>query len=220
MNCFAHAFPFLDDPYFAVGSCIPDWLSGVDRKVRAREKLAVNFVDDQDPIVSAVARGVVQHHQDDHWFHQSLAFNELSMKFAVELRELFDERGMRPGLIGHVVVEMFLDAHLHHQNPGKLDFFYTQVSRVDTDKVQAAVNKFSTRRTDKLSPSIKRFVSERYLYDYSTDQGAVYRLNRVLSRIGLDTVDSAIFDWLPLARCRVYKNSGRLFCVSSELSEL
>ena len=210
MNSFAHAFPFLHDPYFAVGSCIPDWLSAVDRKVRAREKLAAGFVNDQDPIISAVAQGVVQHHQDDHWFHQTLAFNELSMQFAVELKELFDEPGMRPGLVGHVMVELFLDAHLHHTNPGKLDFFYELVSQIDAKQVQAAVNEFSTRRTDKLAAGIKRFANEKYLYDYSTDSGIVYRINQVFARIGLNTLNSTIFDWMPSARSRVYESADGL----------
>ena len=151
-----------------------------------------------------------QHHQDDHWFHQSRAFNELSIRFSVELKELFDDRGMRPGLAGHILVELFLDAHLHQANPGKLDYFYQQVSRVDVTKVQAAVNKFSTRRTDRLAAAITRFVGEKYVYDYSTDRGIVYRINRVFARIGLDTVKSQIFAWMPTARSRVYDRSDQL----------
>lgn len=204
MNCFAHAFLHLDNPYFAVGSCIPDWLNFVDRKVRARERLAVRFVNDVDPIVSAVARGVVQHHQDDHWFHQTRAFNELSLQFSVELREHFNERGMRPGFIGHVIVELFLDAYLNREHAGKLDRFYQLVASVDAAKVENAVNRFVTRPTDRLVEAIKRFISEKYLYDYATDQGTIFRLNRVLARIGLETADSSILDWMPGARKRVY----------------
>ena len=29
MNYFAHALPFLDDPYLAAGTGVPDWLSVV-----------------------------------------------------------------------------------------------------------------------------------------------------------------------------------------------
>ena len=211
MNCFAHALPHLDDPYFAVGCCIPDWLSALDRKVRAREKLAIDFVDHDDEIVSALARGVVQQHRDDDWFHRTPIFNELSLQFAVELRELYgNERSMRPGLVGHILVELFLDAYLHERSPGKMDFFYEQVARVKKQKVQDSVNLFTTRPTEKLVWMIERFCSEKFLYDYSTDGGTIYRLNRVLERIGLKKLDSAIDKWMPGARQVVYENAVNL----------
>jgi hypothetical protein len=40
MNYFAHARPFLDQPYFMAGTGVPDWLTVVDRRVRLRAKHA------------------------------------------------------------------------------------------------------------------------------------------------------------------------------------
>ena len=40
MNYFAHGYAFLDDPYFLAGTAVPDWLSVIDRRMRARSKLA------------------------------------------------------------------------------------------------------------------------------------------------------------------------------------
>ena len=84
MNCFTHALPYLDDPPFMVGCCLPDWLGAVDRKCRLREKAAREFVADPDPLLAAVARGVIQHHQDDRWFHQTPAFAELTASFTTK----------------------------------------------------------------------------------------------------------------------------------------
>lgn len=211
MNCFAHALPFLDDAYFAVGSCLPDWLGACDRKCRLREKAALEFVRDEDPVMSAIAGGVVQHHEDDGWFHKGAAFNELILKFAVELRELFsNERSMRPSLIGHIIVEMFLDSYLNFQFPGKLDRFYKQVESVDPELVQQSINRFATRPTDKLVGAIGCFIRERFLYDYDTDEGTIYRINRVMNRVGLDEVPPAILEWTPDARRRVYQRAGQL----------
>jgi len=135
MNGFTHALPYLDDPYYAVGCCLPDWLSICDRQCRAREKNASKFADHSDPVVSAVARGVVQHHQDDAWFHATPIFNKLMLDFAVELKEVFGhERTMRPGFVGHILVELFLDAFLSSRHPGKMEFFYEQVAAVDSEK--------------------------------------------------------------------------------------
>ncbi len=211
MNCFAHALPFLDDAYFVVGSCLPDWMSACDRKCRLREKSAIKFVDHHDPIVSKVAQGVVQHHRDDDWFHRGPAFNELILNYAVELRDLFgNERSMRPSLIGHIIVEMFLDSYLNKQNPGKLDRYYQQVESVDPETVQSAVNLFATRTTDKLAEGIRRFSREKFLYDYDTDDGVIYRINRVMNRVGLDSMPSGIEEWTPNARQRVYDRAAEL----------
>ncbi len=72
MNYLAHGWPFLDDPYFLAGTAVPDWLSVADRQVRARGKQAVPLGNDDDLRVAAVARGIVQHHEDDRWFHETL----------------------------------------------------------------------------------------------------------------------------------------------------
>ena len=211
MNSFAHALPHLDDAYFAVGCCLPDWLSACDRKCRVRQKNATEFVDEADPVVSAVARGVVQHHRDDEWFHQTPIFNQLILNYAVELRKLYgNERTMRPGFVGHVIVELFLDAYLHANNPGKMDQFYELVSNVDGKQVQSAINLFATKPTDKLASEIERFRRARYLYDYDTDEGVVYRINRVFQRIKLQPLDDRIFDWMPQARKQVYENAAEL----------
>lgn len=211
MNSFTHALPHLDNIYFAVGCCLPDWLSACDRKCRVREKSALGFVDDPDPIVASTARGVVQHHRDDEWFHKTPIFNKLILDYAVELRELFgNERTMRPGFVGHVVVELFLDAYLHARNPGKMEQFYELVATVDVRQIQSAINLFATKRTEKLAGEIERFCRARYLFDYDTDEGVVYRINRVFQRIKLQPLDERIFDWMPQARQQVYDNAADL----------
>lgn len=211
MNCFTHALPFLDDAYFVVGSCLPDWLSAFDRKCRLREKAAREFVEHQDPIVAAVARGVVQHHQDDDWFHRGPAFNEMILNYGMELRQLLGgERSMRPSFVGHIIVEIFLDAYLHDQHPGQMDRFYRQVESVDPEKVQAASNRFATRETEQLANGIRRFVKEKFLYDYSTDEGVVFRINQVMKRVGLSLVPPEVLEWTPNARQQVYDRAAEL----------
>ena len=217
MNCFSHALPHLDDAYLAVGSCLPDWLSACDRKCRAHEKNAAEFVAHSDSIVSTTARGVVAHHRDDEWFHNTPVFEELSGEFTGELRRLFSgEPNLRPSFIAHIVIELFLDAWLHAENPGKLDFFYDQIATVDPLKVQDAVNLFSTKPTDRLAPEIKRFMEARFLFDYVTDQGIVYRLNRVFQRVKLATLGDSILAWMPDARKRVYENGKGLLSNGSK----
>lgn len=211
MNCFTHALPFLDDPYFSVGCCLPDWLSAADRKCRAREKNALKWVDDSDPVVASIAKGVVQHHTDDAWFHQTPAFNDLILNFSVEVRAIFGkEKSMRPRLFGHILVELLIDAFLNKKFPGRMEYFYEQVEAVNGTKIQDALNRFATKPTQMLVGYMELFKRERYLFDYSTDEGVIYRINRVFQRVKLQPMGKEILDWVPQARQRVYDRIPQL----------
>ena len=207
MNSFSHAFPFLDQPYMAVGCGVPDLLGAVDRRCRTRKKKAIPFMDHDDPIVAAVAKGVVQHHLDDHWFHTGSTFNRMNLAMAVELRKLFDDdQSMRSGFATHVLIEMFIDAWLQKNYPGKVEYYYDQVASVDAEQVQNAINLFATRPTKKFAPMLGKFLELKYIFDYVDDQRTIYRLNHVLRRVGLPELDDRIFEWLPSCRERVYQN--------------
>lgn len=205
MNCFTHALPSLDDAYLAAGCCIPDWLAAADRKCRVRQKKTAPYVTHEDPIVASIAQGIVNHHRDDHWFHTNLTFQELNINFSVEMRKVLGEgNGMRNSFFAHVLIELFLDAWLHQRFPGKLEFYYEQLASIDPDKVEQTVNLFASRPTEKLSLAIRGVIKERYLFDYVDDERTLYRINRVLKRIGLAEVDRQILPWVGEARQRVY----------------
>ncbi len=206
MNCFAHSLPFFDQPYFAVGTCIPDWLTACDRKCRARKKKAAAWVDDSDPILAAVAAGVVQHHEDDYWFHGSAIFTRVNMELAVEYREQFgNSQSMRASLIGHIVIEMLLDAFLESQFPGSMEQMYGWIAELDAEKVQDCINRFASKPTTKLVGEIERFQSERYLFDYQNDEGVRYRMNKVLGRLKLELMPEESIAWLGEKRKQVFK---------------
>ena len=76
MNYFAHGRRFTQEPYFLAGTAVPDWLNVVARRVKARSKHARVFVNNVDPRLAALARGIQQHHFDDGWFHETRAFAE------------------------------------------------------------------------------------------------------------------------------------------------
>src|SRR4051812_38665606 len=118
MNYLAHGWRFTAEPYFLAGTAAPDWMNVIDRKLRLRSRVATRFVGNPDTQLASVARGVVQHHADDAWFHATPAFNELSLAFAVELRDaLPGDEGFRPSFLGHIMVELLLDAVLAEENP-------------------------------------------------------------------------------------------------------
>jgi hypothetical protein len=186
MNYLAHGWRFADQPYFLAGTAVPDWLSVIDRKMRARGKTAALFVDDADENLAMLARGIVQHHRDDDWFHQTTAFNEVSLAFTMQIRDvLAADDGFRPSFLGHILVELLLDATLTEEDPTRLDRYYAALSQSDPVFLQAAINRLSTRQSGKVAYLVTRFLQERFLYDYLEDGKLLVRLNHVMKRVGL-----------------------------------
>lgn len=198
MNYFTHGRRFLDDPYLLAGTAVPDWLSVVDRKVRARSKGAKLLHGDDDPRAAALARGIVQHHHDDDWFHRTRAFAELSLRFTGEIREALArapgaaDDGLRPSFLGHILVELLLDAALVEEEPDALHEYYDALEQVDPLIVQQTVNRIAKSPTDRLAEFIDLFRAHRFLFDYREDDKLLFRLNQVMRRVKLPALPAAL----------------------------
>lgn len=204
MNYLAHGWRFTDEPYFLAGTAAPDWLSVIDRKVRLRSRTAAEFVVAADPLLAAVARGIVQHHADDAHFHALPAFNELSLAFAVEIRDaLPGDEGFRPSFLGHILVELLLDSALAEEAPERLDSYYAALASLDPATVEHAISRLATRPADRIAALIPRFLSERFLYDYFDDTRLLLRLNHIMRRVGLPQLPPSLADLFPPMRTRV-----------------
>src|SRR5687767_9088543 len=141
MNYFAHGLPHVEDPYVLAGTAVPDWLNVADRGVRVRSRQAAPFVDQADEPLARIARGIVEHHRDDAWFHETPAFHELSWQFTSLVKEaLPSDEGFRPSFLGHILVEILLDAELIRREPSRLDDYYRSLESIDGPVVQDAVN--------------------------------------------------------------------------------
>jgi hypothetical protein len=211
MNYFAHGRRHLEHPYLLAGTAVPDWLCVVNRRVRVTSRSAGPFVTAADPRLAAIAAGIVQHHEDDEWFHGTSTFVELSSRFTLEVRDFLgaDER-FRPSFLGHILVEILLDAALIADEPQRLDAYYQVMDSLDATAVSEGVNRMATRPTDLLEPFIPLFSRERFLYDYADDGKLLGRLNRVLRRVGLPELPETFLGFLPCARQRVGRLKGEL----------
>ena len=211
MNYLAHGWRFAEQPYFLAGTAVPDWLNVIDRKMRARGKTAALFVDDADENLAALAQGIVQHHRDDEWFHQTTAFNELSLAFTLKVRDLLPaDDGFRPSFLGHILVELLLDATLTEEDPSRLDNYYGALSQADPTFLQGAINRLSTRQSDKVAYLVTRFLQERFLYDYAEDGKLLVRLNHVMRRVGLPQLPAELAELFPAMRATVRQRRHEL----------
>ena len=115
-----------------------------------------NLSTDADPVLAAVARGVVQHHVDDAWFHATPAFNELSLAFAVEIRAaLAGRRRLSAQFSGPHLVELLLDAGLTEEDPQRLDDYYAALAALDPAATEQAVSRLATRPVDRIAALVR-----------------------------------------------------------------
>lgn len=211
MNYLAHGHLFIDRPYVLAGTAVPDWLRVSDRLVRVRSKSARPYVAHEDPIVADVAQGICRHHRDDDLFHNSPAFLELSWQLTVRLRErLGRDDGFRPSFVGHILVEILLDALLISDDPGLPRAYYAAMAALSPDSIMYAVNCMAPRSAVNLASLIPRFCRDQFLYDYLEDASLLGRLNMVMRRVGLPALPDATRELFGEARDAVRERRDRL----------
>jgi hypothetical protein len=205
VNYLAHGYRFVAEPYFLAGTAVPDWLSVIDRRVRVRaprvkERVAELAAMD-DPRAHSVAAGIERHLHDDEWFHASPHFHQLNVHFTSALRaHLPGDDSFRPAFLGHILVEILLDAVLAERDPNLLDRYYASLAQIDPELVQATVNSIAREATTLLVPFFPRFLAERFLYDYADDARLLRRLNQVMQRVRLEPLPPSVVDLLPSLR--------------------
>jgi len=205
MNYLAHAWRAIHfgsgDPYELAGVAVPDWLGVAARRTKCRSRDAAPHADAEDPRLAALARGVLRHHADDAWFHDSPAFGVLSLAFAKRVREALGESSsLRPWFLGHVLVELLLDAELAAREPRLLDDYYERIARVDPEWVAGRVGRMSRRDVGRLAHFIGRYAEVQFLRDYADDERLAHRLNQVMQRVSLEELPPAFLAVLPACR--------------------
>lgn len=186
MNYFAHAIRYLDRPWFAAGTAVPDWLSVADRGVRVRARLLEPLTPTlESPEEREVAAGILQHLHDDQWFHGTPGFAISTARLSTAFRTLSSDPEFPASFLGHVVMEMLLDVALIRRHPGVLDLYYDALDRVDGRVIQSVVNRAARNRTENLARLVPLFVQERFLADYPDPERLLFRLNQVMRRVKL-----------------------------------
>jgi len=221
MNYLAHGFRFLDSPLMVAGTAVPDWLSVVDRRVRVRSRRIHEQLDSLDTDLRAIAEGMLQHLHDDDLFHRSVRFVMLEAELSSRFRRIMPDRfDHRPPFLGHIVIELLLDDFIAQQMPEVLNAYYGALSQVSALQIQEAVNAVATRSTDHLAGFVQQFRTTQFLYDYADDTRLLRRLNQVMKRVTLPSLDA---DCLPVLRdarqLLIQHGEELLHAVASETAE-
>lgn len=204
VNYFTHAIRYLDRPYFAVGVCVPDWLSVVDRKARVRSRHLAAALPELTGENRELAEGIQKHLDDDRWFHGTAAFYRVTGQIARSFRgQLPETDSWKCGFLGHIVMELLLDACLIEQDPQRLDDYYKLMREVDSQRVQQIVSGLATKEVPQMARLIEMFVKERFLEDYLDDEKLLFRLNQVMQRIQLAPLPETILEGLSFGRAIV-----------------
>lgn len=211
MNYFTHGMRFVDRPYFLAGTALPDLLSVVDRRVRLRARTVQPFADGSETPIAQLAAGVLQHLEDDAWFHRTAAFAVASARLTVLFRDaLPSDDGHRPAFLGHILTEMLLDRVLIERDPSALDAYYAAFDRLDAGIVAVSVNRMATQTSDCLRDFIPLFVRERFLADYLDTNRLLFRLNQIMRRVKLNPLPAAFEGVLDPARAIVIRHAAGL----------
>jgi hypothetical protein len=211
MNYLAHSLACIDDPYQVAGAAVPDWLGLTNPRLRCRSRQAEPFLDSHDPATIAIARGVMRHHADDGWFHETTAFCELSLEAARRVRHATgDVDGMRPSFLGHILVELLIDASLIAEDRAGVDAYYRALGSVDASRVAQTISQMTGADASPLASIIERFTAMRFLYDYVEDELLAYRLNQVMRRVRLPELPQRFVEILPAARTLVTAHRDEL----------
>jgi hypothetical protein len=219
MNYLAHSLDCLDDPYEVAGAAVPDWLGMTRPRLRCRSRHARPWVDHSDSRLASIARGVVRHHADDDWFHQTPAFGDLTLELARQIRRATgDSDGMRPSFLGHILLELLLDAAVHESQPELLDRYYDALAMVDAAIVSQAIAAMTDADAGQVASIITRFRELRFLYDYADDERLLFRLNQVMGRVGLPPLGAGFLAVLPGARSLIAAHRDELLTPLASLA--
>ena len=211
MNYYAHGVRWMDRPWYVAGTAVPDWLSVVDRQVRVRSKTTRQYLETAEGHKAELARGILQHLEDDDWFHRSHAFAIVSERLTREFRQaLPHDDGPRPHFLGHIVTELVLDAVLIARDPPRLERYYAVFDEVDPQVIETTVGAIAGKPAAGLAWFVTAFRHERFLSDYVDSRRLLRRLNQVMQRVKLDPLPDHVLDVLERARPLIETEAPRL----------
>ena len=162
-----------------IGSVLPDLASLYRRKVRPhhldrlwRERCAT--LEGACELLT----GMDFHRQVDAEFHKHSLFQETEAALSIALREASGTPGLKRFLPAHVLTEMLLDHLLLRQTPSTGDAFHNDLERC-APLLAEFVGEHPQAERETFAGFLRRIQVDRFVEDYRTHEGILYRMNRI-----------------------------------------
>jgi len=177
---------------FRFGTLLPDLLALHRRRARCHV-LARHWRERSGtlPGADAVVAGIDFHHEVDRRFHKSALFEDLAAAIQTALRAASGTPGLKRFLPAHVLAELFLDHLLLRGEPALAPAFYGALKDRDGSLLAPFVSAHPLVDAGVFTDFLARLGRNRFLEDYQTREGLLWRMDRVLTRFGQRALESA-----------------------------
>ena len=185
---------------FLAGTAVPDWLAVADRAVRLRPACRALSVRCRS------GRGGVGRRESFSTSATTPGFTKAGRlpRPRWSLRQVRDalagDEGLRPAFLGHLLVELLLDAALIAEAGPRLAEYYQVLDRLDADRIEAAVNRVAPASHAAAGGVHRPFPPRAGLVGLLEDDKLIVRLNQVMRRVRLAPLPAEFALVLPPAR--------------------
>lgn len=189
MNFLSHYFfdARKADPYYNFGLILPDLLRNL-KSSRIRPENHPGLFTDQPE--KHIVEGCVKHQLTDKNFHNSIFFEQVNQ----EIKKLLtsgEAEFKRIFFVYHILTEMLLDRYLLKKYPLLGEEFYQSLNDCDEKILYNFLLKFNVEPA-----AIQRFIeffnhfrNSKFLMAYVDNEKFIYSLNRILTRMQVDSLD-------------------------------
>lgn len=181
MNYLSHHFFYsTDDLYHNVGLILPD----LSRSAIGKRKVALEAGDHPSEFL-AIQSGCLKHYEADEWFHDCAYFQSLSSLIDESISEQKLEgkfAKQRSWFLGHILSEMILDRLIIESDEDALNRFYKDLKQADIRQISGFLLQAGKTDTEHFEKVYAGFTSSEFIRYYSTTEGMVESLNRLVQR--------------------------------------
>src|SRR5204862_7715892 len=136
-----------------------------DKRARVKPD-ALRALHLDDPRARSLREGALRHHNDDHRFHTSSTFEALTDEAVHALRALSPDPRYRASALGHIAVEMLVDACVEERRPGVTARYYDAIAAIDDDVLATLARDWTSRPLPQFPLLAQRFRKARFLFQY------------------------------------------------------
>ncbi len=171
------------DPYYILGIALPDLVKNNNRRWNVHpHKHEAKFAE--NPVFTSIYNGWKRHLTVDHYFHEAPYFLEKSHLITERMRGIpFENKMVKPFMIGHVGLEIMLDTLLLINQKIKGNGFYDSLEKCDIKHIIKFLELNEIQNAQEFELFYERFCSSKYLLSYQSNESIVYALNRIQYRL-------------------------------------